>query len=642
MAVRWKIPFVSLTDKSYSVDIYDNNYSDEPTTLIGGSSPFITNEDDNNDYYTPIRTQSGYIRFIVTNQSIVYDMMPVASTDRPVVLRQGGTIRWMGFLKCEQYSQDWDRTPYEIEMPVISVMLAMQGVMFTQDEGYTSLRSLINTIASYCPVNGIGITVPVGIPSTSLLVNNNNFRDFLTVSERAERDTNNIYASESLYNCVEAFCQYFGVSLHEYEDRMYFCSHENVSYEDVAPDGSTQQTQDGQIPLNSLTICTDNNRLDYSKPYHTVSGRFGTGKSKMESLYNMGEFLKEFSQNSVYPASTETYLLFNGNIETLPYYNGAQSVGPLLISAPGYTGGQIVRTTQINTIDISKRGNYYNDSFFILSSKSKVGSPEIAMQIIIAKRLYINKDERVLLNFKGSIGYTGNELAGNKLYCKLKVGNYWLNYSQSAWTTSETVSWLPIANGKIEGASPMPYYVANKLEEFDGIAIALPPETFAEGYYEVQFTLMANAQQDTSEFGVYTTIDHLLSSFEIKVLRGTIDFQNTSPSFDENQIIRTTQGNHSDTYDVDCNITTRQGCQYGTGLALNSDLSYVTTRHEVSGMERRKRMYARSREIIEVGVRENDQPINGITYNSKTYAVISQSIDWRNDTNMLKIIDSTN
>ena len=47
----------------------------------------------------------------------------------------------------------------------------------------------------------------------------------------------------------------------------------------------------------------------------------------------------------------------------------------------------------------------------------------------------------------------------------------------------------------------------------------------------------------------------------------------------------------------------------------------------------------KSREIITVQVRKNVQPIDSVTYNSHTYAILSQSIDWRNDANEIRIIN---
>ena len=135
MAIRWKIRFKSLLGTDYVAEIYDNDFSGTATELTGGSQPFVTRELDDEDIYTPIRTQSGYLRFIVENATIVSQIQPIKATDRPVVLKEGNAVVWVGFLRPEQYSQPWEPAPYEIELPLMSVMEAMQGVEFTQSEG---------------------------------------------------------------------------------------------------------------------------------------------------------------------------------------------------------------------------------------------------------------------------------------------------------------------------------------------------------------------------------------------------------------------------------------------------------------------------------------------------------------------------
>ena len=56
---------MSLLGTSYEADIYDNDFTGTPTEVIAGAQPFVTRELEDEDIYTPIRTQSGYLRFIV-------------------------------------------------------------------------------------------------------------------------------------------------------------------------------------------------------------------------------------------------------------------------------------------------------------------------------------------------------------------------------------------------------------------------------------------------------------------------------------------------------------------------------------------------------------------------------------------------
>ena len=58
------------TGTAFHLGIYDkNSTSGEAVSLTGSSQPFTTNEEDDNDIYMPIRTQSGYIRFVIKTES---------------------------------------------------------------------------------------------------------------------------------------------------------------------------------------------------------------------------------------------------------------------------------------------------------------------------------------------------------------------------------------------------------------------------------------------------------------------------------------------------------------------------------------------------------------------------------------------
>jgi hypothetical protein len=135
-AVRWRIPFVSTIDKiSYRIDIYDETGSWSGITVLdGGPSPFVTNEDDNDDVYSPIRIQTGTIQVCTAMPSggilKLEDILPDNNTSRPVRLidNEDDSIMWQGFLSCEAYNQDYIGTPQILSLPVNSVLEAMASV----------------------------------------------------------------------------------------------------------------------------------------------------------------------------------------------------------------------------------------------------------------------------------------------------------------------------------------------------------------------------------------------------------------------------------------------------------------------------------------------------------------------------------
>lgn len=135
--IHWQIPFASAIDKKqYRVDIYQEGYTGNPVTLTAGSSPFNTEEDNNPDLFTPIRTQSGTLSIVTKlpdgSMLKAQDILPSNNTDCPVQLVElydgKKEVVWQGFLSCEAYSQDYIGIAQELSLSLISVLEAMDSV----------------------------------------------------------------------------------------------------------------------------------------------------------------------------------------------------------------------------------------------------------------------------------------------------------------------------------------------------------------------------------------------------------------------------------------------------------------------------------------------------------------------------------
>lgn len=118
---KWIIPFQSLDGTDYRVEIAVEVGTEDAVTLIGGESPIVTEEDDNEDLFVPVRTQSGYVRFVDVN-NIWEQVIPASSTARPVflykVISNIKTLMWKGYLQPQTFTGDYIRTPQVRELPI--------------------------------------------------------------------------------------------------------------------------------------------------------------------------------------------------------------------------------------------------------------------------------------------------------------------------------------------------------------------------------------------------------------------------------------------------------------------------------------------------------------------------------------------
>lgn len=132
--VRWRVPFASVNGTQYKVEIYDENWTGSPVVLTAGATPFVTDEDASDDFFAPVRSQTGTLqvctRLADGTMLRLEDILPDNNIARPVQLRRvdDDVVEWQGFLSCEAYTQDYVGIPQILDLSLISVLEAMDSV----------------------------------------------------------------------------------------------------------------------------------------------------------------------------------------------------------------------------------------------------------------------------------------------------------------------------------------------------------------------------------------------------------------------------------------------------------------------------------------------------------------------------------
>ena len=132
--VRWRVPFASVNGTQYEVEIYDENWTGSPVVLTAGATPFVTDEDASDDFFAPVRSQTGTLQVCTLLPDGMMlrleDILPDNNIARPVQLRRvdDDVVEWQGFLSCEAYSQDYTSIPQVLDLSLISVLEAMDSV----------------------------------------------------------------------------------------------------------------------------------------------------------------------------------------------------------------------------------------------------------------------------------------------------------------------------------------------------------------------------------------------------------------------------------------------------------------------------------------------------------------------------------
>lgn len=217
MAKNYTITFRSLRAASgsnpYVVTI--GGGTEGTVALKGGAEPFMTQEDDSDDIYQPIRTQSGYLRIVDDGYAADgvtafnwKDLIPETDTSRPVTLTRGGTVLWMGFMQAQDFGQTLYGNPQEREFPVQCPLSVTEGtdINHTQKEiknfAYL-LQQILLSIPEACRPSQV--MVQGGADARTILLKQIDWQNF------AEDDGNGYLSARfTMYQCLEDMCRFWG------------------------------------------------------------------------------------------------------------------------------------------------------------------------------------------------------------------------------------------------------------------------------------------------------------------------------------------------------------------------------------------------------------------------------------------------
>lgn len=302
--IHWQIPFASAIDKKqYRVDIYQEGYTGSPVTLLAGSSPFNTEEDNNPDLFTPIRTQSGTLSIVTKlpdgSMLKAQDILPSNNTDCPVVLVELNDgeeeVVWQGFLSCEAYSQDYIGIAQELSLSLISVLEAMDSVECdpTRLKGVVPVHQLIG----YCfdemernvQFGHIFNRIYIGEQGKAFLHNFINTSLFFDVQEQNDEGYNEaILKGISLKEVLTKLATFMGWCVREDRENIYI---QTAGADDGWVTGTVAaMIEDQWTPTKSYVTnaLKDMSALDWRGTGHRISSR--QGARNVEVVANMTPF----------------------------------------------------------------------------------------------------------------------------------------------------------------------------------------------------------------------------------------------------------------------------------------------------------------------------------------------------------------
>ena len=221
MAIHWQVTFRTLRGgKTLTASVYDNLYSGEPIALKGGAEPFVTEENNDDDPFKAIRTQTGSLKIVDDGYAADgvtafnwRDLQPRSDHDRPVILRdEDDNILWQGFLQPQNFSGTLYEKTQEREFPV-QCALSILGSQYptTSRIGIVNfaylLKICLDTIkaASLTVIGFDTIIVQGGEDAQRWLLKKFHWSNLLTESQ-----DEGVAAQYDLFRCLEDMLNFWG------------------------------------------------------------------------------------------------------------------------------------------------------------------------------------------------------------------------------------------------------------------------------------------------------------------------------------------------------------------------------------------------------------------------------------------------
>jgi|GEM_PF-439846 len=425
----YTIPFKSRLNNSFQVNIEKDDYTGASTELQGAGSEAFTvdiDEPDNDFRYTPTIGSTAKIKIIGSDylQSLYSDNYQ----EYRVTLLENGNPVWMGFIKPENYTQDYVNDLFELDIDCLSGINVLQYIKYTQqgvDERiFVSLWNLTKLIVNELKLNYNAIYIPHVYADSAadyttydnvlakMEVSEANFFDDLnsTTTIINEEGDSEVISDENpwkLQDLLENICRLLHWTCVDWDGSLYF----------VDPDWSGEYLE-YTADLSSFIIIEKysvGNELGFAGSDHTLDILPGYNKVTVKtSNYNAGDVFPTESFDDLTELETDDYS--NGSNRCRKIFLQPKNWNPSLYN--GFTDPNRVKLTNwINITDrnskpgaqLIKRANYAVDKNGNPVEKGTSTSyTNYSYEDLIQVRFYTGTVTHFVFNEKRPIfGFTG-------------------------------------------------------------------------------------------------------------------------------------------------------------------------------------------------------------------------------------------
>ena len=682
MAIHWQIPFKSLRSGTvYTVNIHDASYSGNPITLNAGAHPFVTQEDDDDDFFADIRTQSGWMRIIDNGKDAAGNsfnwktFVPATDTDRPVTVTHtvsGSTVLdWHGFMQAQNFGFTLYGNPQEKEFPIQCPITVLEGTdidyTHVQIDNFAYLiRECLNEIdrvsggvvnsSHVVTTNGAvhinTLYVQGGVDARRWLLKRVDWQNF--ISQKGD----DLEARFNLYEILQDICRYWGWTARTYKDKMYLTRADETEIPTFAVlsrtqlsalAGGTDASDIASFYTVSLTgeeFASINNEDFRQRGHNKAVVRADGNDAENDNMIEMDEKVMEMMENQGW--SSETYQEGDyqvGYTNDLLSFTRPFVTGTARDTFGAFALGQITSAIEepSDAMKMVRIKKTYNAGY---AAQSPYAQFTTVYHHVYADGFLVmhGKTYRRTTLFE-ELAYEDHDFGVRTMYMRLGVGKARNNakwFNGYTWGNSEEMFQVTIGNRGDE------FYAVGS----GGTKRTAIPTPDAEGLLFVEFL----GSDDLTDLDGEKSFE--LENFTIEYYKNNsrdvghrvwekVDLPGEMEYTSQNG------NNVRDEWNADCIYASDNDMSFGYGMLINPDGTFMktavygaTNQHPEQNLADRVTAYwQQARRKVYVEMMANDinvsaiSPEKKVTLDSTTFYPIAISRDWRDDISEITMLE---
>ena len=683
--IRWQIRFKTLNDIDARIDIYEEGWDGGVTELEPASNPITTEEDSDDDYLKPVRAQTGYLR--VVDNGDLDGLMPEDNSQHYIELYIGNELEWWGYMQADTFSEDWDVTPLVIEYPLISPIGLLDGIYLDQEKGMGVVK-LAELLLECIEATGVEFD-KIYYPREVWYNENENPRTqfdvglsrqtFFKDNGSDERDAEDWkrYDADTCFSFLEEVCKFWGWTLHERKKNLYFIGKSEdyyattvVNIRKIVYGGTFICNREimQKIPFSSLSLAGNDNKKEILQGVNKVKIT-----AKIDAVGTVVPSIDEGFMHVIYDGTITyktndtitgykkviAYESEDTNVQMNVYRGRFTDDGDWVWEDSPYTfnnmmigiGAMYVKRDIYSASDLQNKRNYnYKNGIWIIArSEQLISRPGLeqarGMPILVMRSSNAAKYSNGAFVISGqTTGYETSLMlnpnnptdGAGAIEIKFRVGDKWWNGSD--WSNSEV--WFEIQAGSENGTIPGKILSTKTLDM---------PYNGADGYVMPINGDLSGIVELTMHAIVNTANYRQLYIDDLKVDYYKDDRAKSTgkSSKNENVYVSLLERRASGEKELELTIASNNNNQaaYNTLSGAGRDIGLLYFVQEGVNMlaENRllgilKQVYGRVTEKLNITVERSDlTPMMRLVRNDKTYRILSEKIEWAEDSEEILI-----